>query len=79
MSVVIQFIFSLVNYNVGPVLTKTLIIKSMYEVSLFCRYEIHQTGMLQIVFLVSWKVFDQEECMGSVQRRLDLHAKVLEY
>ncbi len=26
---------------------------SMKEGSLFCRYDIHQTGMLQIVFLVS--------------------------
>jgi hypothetical protein len=36
----------------------------MKEGSLFCNYEIHRTGMLQIVFLVSLESSQQEEVHG---------------
>ncbi len=36
----------------------------MKEGSLFCRCEIHQTGMLQIVFLVSLESFQREGVHG---------------
>jgi len=39
---------------------------SMKEGSLFCSYEIHQTRMLQIVFLVSLETLDEEGRIGLV-------------
>jgi hypothetical protein len=47
--------------------------QSIYEASLFvcfvCTAEIHPTGMLQIVFLVSLEALDEEEgCMGLVPK-----------
>ncbi len=45
---------------------------SMKEGSLFCSYEIHGTGMLQIAFLVSLESSRRGEgCMGLVSWRLD--------
>ncbi len=40
-------------FTLGPSAQATLVDLSMKEGSLFCTYEIHRTGMLQIVFLVS--------------------------
>ncbi len=39
---------------------------SMKEGSLFCSYEIHQTLVLQIVFLVSLETLDEEGHIGLV-------------
>jgi len=42
---------------------------------LFCNYEIHQTGMLQIMFLVSLESLNKEGCMGLIPWCLDLRSK----
>jgi len=47
----------------------------MKEGSLSCSYEIHQTGMLQIVFLVSWKALNQGGVHGLGSMKVGLACK----
>ncbi len=50
---------------------------SLFCFVLFCRYEIHWTGMLQIMFWCLWKALNEEGCMGLVPWHLDLWCKSL--
>jgi hypothetical protein len=44
----------------------------LFCIVLYCSYEIHWTGMLQIIFWCLWKALDEEGCMGSVPWHLHL-------
>jgi len=54
---------------------------SIYETRLFVcfvyTYEIHWIRMFQIIFLIFWKAFDEEGCMGFVPLCLDVMQKFL--